>query len=220
MIWTNHHFGSRKAKCGLYAPLGVYLLCAYASKRFIRTSFFANIQVSPPDPWLLVEALAGNPTFRNAEDGSTTNADPRLRVVPLDLRDYIDRYNAVRPRCDEYWGHLGRRWITNFRFRPVLYRFVLLGLASFLFAKGSICIYTYPTNADEYRKGPDLTIPDWERQLRILSIEQKLIIAMVPLILLVTLYVSACGIHLCGLWVDAILKYAPPETEPPREIQI
>ncbi|KAH6855076.1 hypothetical protein B0I37DRAFT_363869 [Chaetomium sp. MPI-CAGE-AT-0009] len=212
---------SPKAKGGLYAPLGVLLLCAYGSKRFIHTSFFARIYMSPPHPWVLTSSLWGKPIIRNSEDGSIAAEDPRFRV-PIKHRDYIMKYNETASGCDGYWGHRGRERTKDFRIRPAFYRFAFLGWAFYFFAKGSICIFNYPTHAyDDELKRPDLTGPDLERQIRILYLKLKLMVAVAPLGILVIIYTLSCALKLWALWTDAIIKYAPPErTQPERQIQL
>ncbi|KAK3293772.1 uncharacterized protein B0H64DRAFT_445008 [Chaetomium fimeti] len=213
-----------KAKGSIYAPLGVFLLCAYAIKRFIHTSFFARITMPPPHPWVLTSSLLGRPIIRNSEDGSIAVEDPRFRV-PIRHRDYITRYNETASGCDGYWGHRGRERTTDFRIRPAFYRFAFLGWAFYFFAKGFLCIFhvNYPTHAyDGELKRPDLTIPDQERQMRILYLKWKLMMATAPLAVLVVIYTGFCALKLFGMWTDAIMRYAPPRepTQPERQIQL
>ncbi|KAK0646818.1 hypothetical protein B0T16DRAFT_414314 [Cercophora newfieldiana] len=219
---------SSKAKSSLYAPLGVFLLCAFANKRFLRTSFFARIETPPPPPWVTISSLwSGQPVFRNSEDGSVAprGSDPRLRVpINLDDRDYIALYNAtaMECRCDSYWGHDGRKHVTNFRIRPVVYRFAFLGLAFGLFVKGVVDIFNYPTHAyDDELKRPDLTPDDLERQLRIMYLKMKLMIGIAPLVIFILFYTLAWTLRLGALWVDAMMRFAPGQRrEPERQIQL
>lgn len=97
-----------KAKGALYAPLGVFLFCAYANKRFIRTSFFARISMPPPHPWVVISCFWGRSIFRDSEDGSIAKEDPRFRV-PIKHPNYIMRYNETISGCDEYWATAGGR---------------------------------------------------------------------------------------------------------------
>ncbi|KAH8749109.1 hypothetical protein F5883DRAFT_581702 [Diaporthe sp. PMI_573] len=200
---------SPKAKGGLYAPLGVFLLCAVAAKRMRRSSLFAKAHIAAPNPWVRIETMFGGPVFRNSEDGSTTAVDPRLRVFPIKHRDYIAEYNDTRSACEQYWGHLGREWVTSFRSRPTLLRFVILGIAFWLFAKGFLCIFTYPVYKGEDAKQPHLTPSDLQRLLRIMYLQVKLMAATIPLALIVLFYTGFSSLKLFSLWTDAIIKYAP-----------
>jgi len=212
-----------KAKSSLYAPLGVFLFCAFANKRFIRTSFFARISTPPPRPWVMAPSLLGRSIFRNSEDGSVAqgDSDPRFRV-PIKRLDYITQYNATASKCDEYWGHRGRKHSADFRIRPVVYRFAFLGLSFGLFAKGVVSIFNYPTHAyDDELKRPDLTADDLERQLRIMYLKLKLMTGAAPLVLFILFYTLFWASRLCGLWVDVMMKYTPTgRREPDRQIQL
>ncbi|RMZ88044.1 hypothetical protein DV736_g4728, partial [Chaetothyriales sp. CBS 134916] len=89
-------FRSPKATAAFYLPIGVYLLCTYAIKRFIRTSFFVRICVCPPQPWILVRPLFGKLKFLNSEDGSFTFTDPRFRVAPIECPNYISKWQKIQ----------------------------------------------------------------------------------------------------------------------------
>jgi len=156
--------------------------------------------------------------YRNSEDGSTTTVDPRLRV-PLDAPDYIAKYNDSGASCDQYWGHRGREWMTDFRIRPVSARFMLLGAASYFFVSGLLIIFKFPLHADELRR-PDLTVPDLERQMRIMSLKLKLMIATAPLAILVLFYSLFGSVKLLNLWTEAVIKFAPAERQPEGRIRI
>ncbi len=99
---------------------------------------------------------------------------------------------------------------------------MFLGLAFFLFAKGAICIFNYPTHAtDGELDRPDLTPPDQERQIRILQLKMKLMISTGPLAVVIVFYTLLCAFRLLGVWSDAIIKYAPADrTDLYRQIQI
>ncbi|KAB5576209.1 hypothetical protein GE09DRAFT_1215920 [Coniochaeta sp. 2T2.1] len=204
------------AKYGLYAPLGVYLICVLATKRITHVSSFARLETTTPQPWTRVSTLFGRSLYRNSEDGSTTTADPRRRV-PLDASDYIAKYNNIGATCDQYWGHRGREWITDFRLKSVSARFMLLSAASYFFVKGMLTIFNYPLHADELGR-PDLTRPDLERQMRIMSLKVKLMISTAPLSIFMLFYSLFSGVKLFNLWTEAVIKYAPAERQPEGRI--
>ncbi|KAM7191242.1 hypothetical protein V8F20_009420 [Naviculisporaceae sp. PSN 640] len=219
---------SPKAKEALYAPLGILLYCAFANKRFLRTSFFARIEMAPPHPWSIVPSLWGKrPTFRNSEDGALSKTDPRIRV-PLHVKypSYLQRYNETARACEcqSYWGHLGRKRITDPRLRPPILRFAFLALAFFFFAKGFVALIQYPTHArDGELNRPDLTDEDLQRHYRILALMLKLEVATGLLGVFLVFYTLAWGLRLMLLWGEAILKYGPArreEREPEGQIRL
>jgi hypothetical protein len=188
----------------------VYLISAFASKRILRASNFAKFETTLPSPWLHVESLFGKAIYRDSEDGSATTIDPRYRVFPFDRRDYAAKYNSTRATCDQYWGHLGREWITDFRVRPSFFRFTVLGAAFYFFARGMVVIFNYPLHGEELKR-PDLSLDDLERQMRIMSLKLKLMIAIAPLALVVLFYTIFSSLKLFKLWTEAVIKYAPAE---------
>jgi hypothetical protein len=169
----------RKAKCGLRAPLGCYLICAYAIQRTLRPSLFVCSHMSLPKPWIEIRSLIGKPVFIDSDTAASTEVDPRLRAFPargpdrsagIGCSEYIRRYNSNPASCTEYWGHLGRAWDCRARATP-LYLLLYLGFAYFLYDSGFRCISDYP-----YRLGkgswsdPRIALPDMRRASRISSL--------------------------------------------------
>jgi hypothetical protein len=160
----------RKAKCGLRAPLGCYLICAYAIQRALRPSLFVRSHMSLPEPWIEIRSLIGKPVFIDSDTAASTEVDPRLRAFPargpdrsagIGCPEYIRRYNSSPASCTEYWGHLGRAWNRRARATP-LYLLLYLGFAYFLYDRGFRCISDYP------RLGKNCwSIPDCRRADRI-----------------------------------------------------
>jgi hypothetical protein len=77
--------------------------------------------------------VVGKPVFIDSDTGASTTIDPRLRAFPAKGHDrgagirsveYMVAYNANPSTCQEYWGHLGRKWITERRKTPTVFLFL------------------------------------------------------------------------------------------------
>jgi hypothetical protein len=170
----------RKAKCGLRAPLGCYLICAYAIQRALRPSLFVQSRMSLPEPWIEIQSLIGKSVFIDSDTAASTKVDPRLRAFPargpnrnaeIGCAEYIRRYNSNPAPCTEYWGHLGRVWNRRARATP-LYLLLYFGFAYFLYGKGFRCISDYPHRAGRGAwMNPKLGLPDLQRDSRIFDLK-------------------------------------------------
>ena len=166
----------RKANCGLRAPLGCYMICAYAIQRTLRPSLFVRSHTSLPEPWIEIRSLVGKQVFIDSDTAASTKVDPRLRAFPARGPDhsvgtgcpeYIRRYNSNPALCTEYWGHLGRAWNHRARATP-LYLLLYLGIAYFLYDGGFRCISDYPNHLGKgFWSNPRIGLPDMQRDIRI-----------------------------------------------------
>jgi hypothetical protein len=201
-----------KARCGLLAPFSGYVFCWYAIKRGFRKSLFSWSHIPLPEPWIEVTSLFGKPVIIDSDTGTSTSVDPRLRAFPIEGQDrragtrsskYMKAYNASPSTCQEYWGHLGREWTTRYRSIPTISLLFFLGFASFQFAEGVMCIFSYPFNVDKVTKLPDVTIPDMERLLRIMHLNLVLMLSTTPFAILIVVYASSSMISILVLWTSS-----------------
>ena len=150
--------------------------------------------------------------FIESDTGASTSVDPRLRAFPIEGQDrragirsseYMKAYNASPSTCKEYWGHLGRAWTTGYRCTPTVFQLFFLGFASFLFAKGSIYIFTHRFNPDNDKRLSDITIPNLQRLSRMIDLKITFMISVTPFVLLIAFYALGSMMSVLSLWASS-----------------
>ncbi|KAK4443004.1 hypothetical protein QBC34DRAFT_499270 [Podospora aff. communis PSN243] len=175
LLSLNHPF--RNTKYALLMPLSGLLFCAYARNYQPKRSLFTRGSTSLPQPWTARVRLFGRTRFVNSETSTFTSSDPRIRTpLPRKRRDglrqrqarseYVKSYNAVlNPAnatsgtsclCESYWGHLGRKWITKMRPRPIFYRMLFIGTTLCLYLRGIIYMLGFPMSYKDFERFGEL----------------------------------------------------------------
>jgi hypothetical protein len=203
----------RKAKCGLRAPLGCYLICAYAIQRALRPSLFVRSHMSLPEPWIEVRSLIGKPVFIDTDTAASTKVDPRLRAYParepdrsaeIKCPEYIKRYNSNPAPCTDYWGHLGRAWNHRARATP-LYLLLYFGIAYFLYDRGFRCISDYPDRlGKDLWSNPKIALPDIRRASRIFDLKFAVRMCNIIVGYPIHTYSVLSFFSFLGLWASTI----------------